>query len=97
MHGEHSDIILRLGGYRRVAASLGRPLTTVHSWQRRNSIPAPEWPNVIALASASGWRLDAADLLRSVPSDARRLRRTQDDADCVRAQASSPSRPGEAA
>lgn len=43
-------IIEHLGGTSKVAADINLPLTTVHSWERANSVPEWRRPALIALA-----------------------------------------------
>lgn len=43
----HSDII-RQAGEDRIVAITKRPITTVRSWARRDSIPSPEWAGLVA-------------------------------------------------
>jgi hypothetical protein len=55
------DIIRSLGGYRAVAAKLGVPYTTVHTWAHRNRIPAWRWQQILAFAADEGVSVNAAD------------------------------------
>lgn len=45
-----NEFILELGGTARVAREISVPLTTVHSWQRRNSIPEWRMPDLVRIA-----------------------------------------------
>lgn len=44
------DFIIDLGGATKVAADLGVPMTTVHSWSRAGSVPSWRIPQLAALA-----------------------------------------------
>lgn len=48
------DIVLKFGGLRRMAAQLGRPLSTVQSWKARGSIPDSAKGKVLARAKEAG-------------------------------------------
>lgn len=52
--------IVQTAGHALIAEKLGRPITTVRSWDRRNSIPVAEWDAVIAQEWASLEELHAA-------------------------------------
>lgn len=58
-----------------LAADLGKPYTTVHSWLARESIPADYDDDLIAAARRRGGRLTL-----KVLADARRARRKQSGA-----------------
>ena len=47
---DHRNII-RTVGHAEIAEATGRPITTVRSWDQRNSIPVSEWPVFIG----KGW------------------------------------------
>jgi len=49
----HQDII-RAAGHDAVVSATGRPITTVRSWDRRNSIPVDLWPVFIEQQWTSG-------------------------------------------
>lgn len=42
----HRDI-LREAGHDKIVALTGRPITTVRSWDQRNSIPSTEWRTLV--------------------------------------------------
>lgn len=44
------ELIERLGGSKKVAEDLNRPIGTVAAWRHRKSIPVDEWPAIIRLA-----------------------------------------------
>jgi hypothetical protein len=46
----HRDIIKAVG-HAAIADATDRPITTVRSWDQRNSIPVSEWPVFIS----NGW------------------------------------------
>jgi hypothetical protein len=46
--------IERLGGVKALRVSLKKHLTTVASWETRNSIPVAWWPKLISLAETQG-------------------------------------------
>ena len=47
-------IVTKFGGLRRMAALLGRPVSTVQSWKARRSIPDSAKPTVLARAKEIG-------------------------------------------
>jgi hypothetical protein len=47
-------IVAKFGGLRRMAAHLGRPVSTVQSWKARGSIPDSAKPSVLMGAKAAG-------------------------------------------
>ena len=55
----HSEII-RHAGEDRIVAITKRPITTVRSWVRRDSIPSPEWAGLVAAELATAEELIAA-------------------------------------
>lgn len=61
----HRDII-RAAGHAAIAEATGRPITTVRSWDQRESIPATEWTVFIV----KGWAT-AEDLLLGKPRSKR--------------------------
>lgn len=56
-----SKIINAFGGVRPMARELSRPVSTVHSWKDRGSIPDDEKPAVLERARALGIGLTEAD------------------------------------
>ena len=49
-----SQAIELLGGHKSLSGRIHRPLTTVASWVRRDSIPIEVWSKLIDLAKARG-------------------------------------------
>lgn len=57
-------IFYRFKGATALAAALGLPITTVHSWKRRGVIPAGRMADVLDAAVAAGVPVTAEDLVR---------------------------------
>lgn len=54
-------IIDRFGGVRPMAKAVGKPVSTVNSWNTRGSIPDVNKPLVLASAKSAGIDLGKAD------------------------------------
>jgi hypothetical protein len=67
----HTDIIKRLGGIRKVAGWLGHTNhTTVQGWSDRNSIPMEHWSSLIQAAEGAGLSLTVGELMPAELRDA---------------------------
>lgn len=58
---EASEIIVRLGGPKKVGEKLGVPPSTVANWPWRKTIPGRYWPAILRLARDEGVDLMAAE------------------------------------
>lgn len=56
-----AQIFEKLGGHIAIAEKTGIPLTTVHSWKRKNFVPDWRKPALISLAKKSKVALCEAD------------------------------------
>jgi hypothetical protein len=61
-----SDIIDRFGGTSAVAQLLDAPVSTVHSWRIKNSIPEWRQEKILQLAVAKGVELSTADFPKRI-------------------------------
>jgi hypothetical protein len=69
-----ASIIAAFGGVRPMARAINRPVSTVHSWKDRGSIPDEHKRDVLTTAQALGLNLGPADFFPAdlqAPSDAR--------------------------
>lgn len=67
-----TEVIKKLGGPAAVAAMLGRPYTTVHSWQHRKVIPPSAWAELVAVAREKRVRGLTFEALAAMPKPKRR-------------------------
>ncbi|WP_146195197.1 carph-isopro domain-containing protein [Pararhodobacter marinus] len=66
---EHiSKIIEKFGGVRPMAAALGRPKSTVHSWMVRGSVPDEAKTEIIAKSDELGLGVQLSDFYPSLRS-----------------------------
>ena len=63
-------IVRAFGGVRRMAAELGRPVSTVHSWKGRGSIPDENKPDVLKAAQRLGLDITPGDFFPRPPQEA---------------------------
>ena len=63
-------IIDQFGGVRPMAATIGKPVSTVHSWKMRGSIPDHIKPLILSSAQSEGIDLKPADFFPTSESDA---------------------------
>lgn len=56
-----AQIFEKLGGHIAIAEKTGIPLTTVHSWKRKNFVPDWRKPALISLAKKAKVALSEAD------------------------------------
>lgn len=63
-------IIIAFGGVRPMAASIGKPVSTVHSWKVRGSIPDAAKPDVLSRALKMGLPLTREHFFPDTPTPA---------------------------
>lgn len=59
------EILEELGGVTKVARALGLPISTVHTWSRKNAVPAWRRDNLVGLARKARKPLAKTELLPS--------------------------------
>jgi len=64
--GHISQIIEKFGGVRPMAAALGKPKSTVHSWLVRGSVPDDAKAEIIAKSDELGFGVELADFYPSL-------------------------------
>lgn len=55
-------IITKWPSYQSLADDLGQPVDTVRKWNKRNSIPAGVWMDLVSVASRRGFDVTLEDL-----------------------------------
>lgn len=69
-HMRHTDVIMQLGGPRKVAERIGTTERRVRGWRDRDSIPARYWPGLIREAKRQKVRLKYEELVGYVADSA---------------------------